>query len=293
MGVVHERESAFQNHQPSVKICTSFPSSSLSLLIVLHWLVACETHGVQLNNLGSNVGPNWKCRSLHVWLLIHSQVPLPPASHRDSTQHASPAGLDARDWPRSREVACGVDGTGFTPLTWLSRGPEQLRAQALSLVSDSEVEPTPSLGMGSAHLAPLLFTRATPTRDLGVSERSFELGEGGCSVSPKFEFLCFSWLVLNVKEFSVEQTCGERTLQKRCSWHGPVVTVFLSIIRRIECLNTVFLLLLSLIAPVSPSVCFYNEYSLRPSLHVTLMWIIVGVYTHIHTHAENFYSWCL
>lgn len=261
MGVVHERESYTSKPPALSENLPSFPSSSLSLLIVLHWLVACENSvGVQLNNLGSNVGPNWKMQVAFTFgLSIHSQVPFPTASPQRF--HSMPALLDSmpRDWPHlaGRQA---LEWMTQPPPTWLSKGARA--AQSTSSFSSVRFKwsPPQAWAWGLPTLHPC-SSQESRQRDLGVSERELWWGEGGCSVSPKFEFLCFSWLVLNLKkEFSVwSKLVGEREhlCRKRCSWQA--CALFPSYYWRVECLNTVFLFASFPYGSVSPSVCFYNE----------------------------------
>lgn len=94
VGIVHEGESRTSKPPALSENLPSFPSSPLSLLIVLHWLSACENSvGVQLNSRGSNLGPNWKIQVAFTFgLSIHPNTLFPNASPRRC--HSVPALLD-------------------------------------------------------------------------------------------------------------------------------------------------------------------------------------------------------
>ena len=107
--------------------------------------------------------------------------------------------------------------------TWLSK--EARAAQSTSSFSNVRFTWNPpriwAWGLPRPHPCSSLEPRQW---GLGISVRELWWGEGGCNVSPKFEFLCFSWLVLNLKkEFSVwSELVGEREhlCRKRCSWQA-------------------------------------------------------------------------
>ena len=162
MGVVHERESYTSKPPALSENLPSFPSSSLSLLIVLHWLLACENSvGVQLNSLGSNLGPNWKIQVAFTFgLSIHSKVLFLIASPQRF--HGVPALLYSmpRDWPpHGRKASIWVGDTASPYLA--VQGGQSSSEHKLFLKYQIHMEPTQNLGMGSAQTTPLLFTRAT------------------------------------------------------------------------------------------------------------------------------------
>ena len=176
-------------------------------------------------------------------------------------------------------------------LTWLSK--EARAAQSTSSFSNVRFKWNPprtwAWGLPKPHPC---SSQEPRQRDLGVSVRELWWGEGGCSVSPKFEFLCFSWLVLNLKkEFSVwSKLVGEREhlCRKRCSWQACALLP--SYYWRVfEYGVSVCFVPLWLSFPF----CLLLQWStvLGPSLPckqlINNSWC---VHTHIHTHAENFYS---
>lgn len=114
---------------------------------------------------------------------------------------------------------------------------------------------TQSLWAGSAHTAPLPFKTAMQ-EDLWVFVTKVWWGWEGCGVTFKFEFLCFSWLMVFLI-FCLQWTCaGKRTfLQKEI--FGKHILCFLHITE--ECFNTAFLFACFPYGSLSPSVCFYDE----------------------------------
>lgn len=126
--------------------------------------------------------------------------------------------------------------------------PAQLRAQALTRVS-GDTPRTCEWGLLRPH--PCL-SRQPCKEDLWVFVRELWWGQGGCSVSPKFEFPCFSWrgLILNLQKgiFCLEQTCGgKRTFVQKEMFLASMCYIAFTLLRS-RCLNTEFCLLVCLMA---------------------------------------------
>lgn len=112
----------------------------------------------------------------------------------------------------------------------------------------SGTPPAPEPGVCSGHT---LALQESPAHRTFESVRERWWGSGGCSVSPKFEFLCFSWLVLilNLKKgiFCLEQTCGgKRTFVQKEMFLASVCYVSFTLLRTRVCECSIFVCLFSL-----------------------------------------------
>lgn len=164
-------------------------SSFLSPLIVLHWLSACgNSVGVQLNCLGSKFGFKWRNPSnLHVWPLRSLKRPIPQCLIKEMPQCVSTWLL-----PRWWECRC-LCGWYSLSLSDCQRRPSSSEHSPCLNGSGTH----PRLRLGSAQATPLPFQGALQIGPLSLWGSSGGVTDGGCSVSPKFEFPCFPWLMLS------------------------------------------------------------------------------------------------
>lgn len=120
---------------------------------------------------------------------------------------------------------------------------------------------TQSLWAGSAHTAPLPFKTAMQ-EDLWVFVTKVWWGWEGCGVTFKFEFLCFSWLMLFLI-FCLQWTCaGKRTFLQKERFLANIYCVSFTLLKSVSIQH--FCLLVFLMAHFPLLFAFMMNYS--PSL---------------------------